>query len=226
MASEELLKHQEEMAYKRRVYAQARAIIQRGRNAGIPDKYLRIGKKDFTELLDPKYHGDIGKFADAIYDTPKKMFKKSFIIIDGGDIYSRKKAGFAILFRMIACDKYGKYFDCAQLASEFQTIKFSGGENRNDLVRNVKQEGILFLNEFHKKKFSVNLGDSGGFFDQLLEYRDDYSKPTIITFSNPLQKGFENNGNALMDDRCGQYLAMLSKSDMKKNDNVLRIKVI
>jgi len=224
MVNEELEKHQEKMAHQRRVYAQARAIIQRGKDAGIPEKYLRIPKDEFQELLCPQYHGNVEQFANTVYGNPKVLFEKSFVVIDGGDMYARKKAGFAILFRMIACDKRGKYHDCGQLSTEFESIKFDKESNRNKVVREAKNEGILFINEFHKKKFKINF-DASNFFDQLLEFRDDYSKPTIITFTNPLQSRQANNGNAIMDDRCGSYLAMISQADMRNNKNVFRIKV-
>jgi hypothetical protein len=224
MASEELIKHQQKIAYKRRVYAQARAILQRGKDAGIPEKYLRIPKKEFQELLCSKYHSNAQGAATKIYDNADILFKKSFIVIDGGDLNSRKKAGFALLFRMIACDKRGLYQPCSKLAGLFETIKFGAGENRNEVVQRIKNEPILFLNEFHPSQFNPHF-DAGNFFDQLLEYRDDYSKPTILTFTNPLQKGFLNNGNAIRDTRCGAYLAMLSQADEQKNDNVFRIKL-
>jgi hypothetical protein len=218
-----LSKHQEDLAKKRRAFTQARAIIQRGKNAGIPDKYLRVKETEFSSLLCDKFHGDVKKFSKLVYSEPGMLFKKSFIVIDGGDNYKRKKAGFAILFRMIACDKFGKYYDCKQLSGEFQTIKGSY-DYRNDIIKDVKREGILFINEFNPKNFSAHF-DSGMFFDQLLEHRDDYSKPTIITFSYPLEKGMLNRGNAIKDDRCGSYLSMLSHSDINKNENVLRIKL-
>lgn len=215
--------YQKDIANKRRILAQARAYLQRATNAGIPEKYQRIKQEQFEPLLSKQYHSNTKEFADSIYKNPKILFEKPFIIIDGGDNYSRKTAGFAILFRMITCDRYGKYYDTYQLSSEFQLIKY-GKENRNDLVNDVKKEDILFLNEFHPKKFHASF-ESNLFFDQLLEFRDDYSKPTIITFSQPLEKGFSNQGNSLKDDRCGNYLAMLSQSDMKDNKNVFRIKL-
>lgn len=225
MLNEEAIERQNKIAMKRRLFAQARAIIQRGRAAGIPDKYIRIKENEFSDLLCPNYHKNPKEFSKIIYQNPQFLFKKSFIIIDGGDFNSRKKAGFAILFRMIACDKHGQVYDCSQLSSEFQTIKPYGTENRNDLVKRVREEQIFFLNEFHQKKFSVHLTDSGNFFDQLLEYRDDYSKPTIITFSAQLSCGTTYRENIITDDRCGNYLAMLSQSDIKKNENVFRVRV-
>jgi hypothetical protein len=223
MENEDLIKHQKEISKKRRTFSQARAIIQRGRNAGIPKPYIRMPQGDFENLLCPKFH-NAEKFAELVYKKPQVLFEKPFIVIDGGTPSSRKKAGYAVLFRMIACDKNGLSEGCGQLASKFQTFT-SGGENRNELVTKMQQEQILLLHEFRPKDFSIHLADSGNLFDQLLGFREDYSKPTIITFTYPLENGVINMGNAVKDDRCGSYLATLSHADSRKDQNVFRIKV-
>lgn len=223
MTSESLEKFQEDVAKKRRAFAQARAIIQRAKNAGIPNKYIRIRQDEFEPLLCPKYH-NTKVFADSIYKNPNALFNKSYIIIDGGDVDSRKVAAFAVLFRMIACDSYGYTTDCGELSSEFQSLNYKG-ENRNDLVKRMQKQQILLLHEFHIRKFNVHLTDSGLFFDQLLSFRDDYSKPTIFTFSSPLSNGTSNQENVIRDDRCGVYMAKLSRADIEKNPKVLRIRL-
>jgi hypothetical protein len=223
--NESLEEYKKEMEYKRRVNSQALAILGRAKTAGIPKKYTRIGPDRFAEILCEKFHGDTKKFTHSLYNNADQLFKKQFIIIDGGDLYSRKEAGFALLFRMIACDKIGKYVDCSQLASEFQSIRFEKGANRNDIVSELQKEEVLFINEVNKRKFNVHF-DSGIFFDQLLEKRDDYNRPTILTFSSPLESsGGFSEGNAITDDRCGAYLALLSHADLKKSTNVFRIRV-
>jgi hypothetical protein len=222
--NEELKKHQEEISIKRRSFAQARAIIQRGREAGIPDRYIRVKLKDLQENICDRYHSNSDLVASQIYKNPNFLFDKPYIVIDGGDPDSRKLVGCAILFRMIACDRRGLLYDCGQLASEFSTFNYNG-EDRNSLVKRVKSQDILFLSEFHKRKFNINLPDSANFFDQLLGYRNDYKKPTIITFSNPLESRTTNMGNAIKDDRCGIYLSMISHADLKGNDKFLRIRV-
>mgnify|MGYP003967690623 CR=1 FL=1 len=219
-----LEEHRNNLSKKRRSFAIARAIIQRGKSAGIPDKYIRVKRGELESILCPTFHGDTKRFADLIYKSPELLFEKPFIVIDGGDPDSRKLAGYAILFRMIACDKYGLSYDCGQLSSEFQTIR-NQGENRNDLVERLKKQGVLFINEFHPRKFNIHLPDSANFFDQLLGERSDYSKPTILTFSSPLERGVTNLGNAIKDDRCGLYLSMLSHTDVKNNKKVFRIRV-
>lgn len=218
-----LEKHQKETAKKRRSFVQARAIIQRGREAGIPERYIRVHKSEVQANLCNSFH-NAKAYADQMYSQPQTLFKKPFIIIDGGDPDSRKLVGCAILFRMIACDKHGLLYDCGQLASEFQTINYNG-EDRNSLVRRIKNQQILFINEFHPRKFNVHLPDSANFFDQLLSYRSDYLKPTIITFSSPLESRVTNMGNAIKDDRCGTYLSMISHADLKDNNKFLRIRV-
>jgi len=224
MASEELIKHQEEIAKKRRSFAVARAIIQRGRNAGIPERYIRIREEDFGSLLCPKFHRDPKKFAEMVYKRPQCLFNNPFIVIDGGTPTNRKKAGYAILFRMIACDKNGLSEDCGQLASRFQTF-VSDGENRNELVSKVQQESVLLLREFRKGIFNIHLPDSANFFDQLLGFREDYLKPTIITFCDPLECGVVNSGNAIKDNTCGSYLSLLSHADVLKSENIFRIRI-
>ena len=212
-----------DIAKKRKAFAQARAIIQRSRIAGIPEKYMRLKISEIEPLICEKYHGGSGDIIDSIYRNPSTLFKKPFIVIDGGDSYKRKKMGFTILFRMISCDRYGNFYDCRNLSSEFQSIR-SDSLNRNDLVGIIKNKDVIFINEVHPRNFSAHF-DSGLFFDQLLEHRDDYNKPTIITFSKPLESKSLNIGNAINDDRCGIHIASLSKSDLEKKDNVFRIKI-
>lgn len=212
-----------EISKKRRAFAQARAIIQRSRNAGIPEKYMRLKISDIEPLICNHYHGSTDSVIDSIYRRPIELFKKPFIVIDGGDNYKRKKMGFAILFRMISCDRYGKFYDCRNLCGEFQTIR-SESFYRNDLVSDIKNKDVIFINEFSPRNFSAHF-ESGLFFDQLLEYRDDYNKPTIITFSSPLESSSFNIGNSINDDRCGIHLAALSQSDLDNKGNVFRIKV-
>lgn len=222
--NEEILKQREELERKRRIIAQSRAIIKRAIHAGIPEKYIRIGPDRVRELLCDSYH-DVNKTVDQIFKNPDSLFKQSFIIIDGGTLFSRKELAFAILFRMIACDRFGKYYDASTLYAECQSIRFEKDANRNDVINGLKNEDILFLNELSHKKFSGHF-ESGSFFDQLLEYRDDHMKPTIITFTYPLERKGVNVGNAIKDDRCGVYLSMLSHADLQKNKNILRFHAV
>jgi len=225
MASEELIKSIEEVAKKKRLFVLAKAYLQRGRSAGIPKRHLRIKENVFAELLCDSFHKDTKAFAKSIYKNPKILFQKKYILIDGGDIESRKMAGCAILFRMIACDKQGKVYNCSSLAGEFKVNKKDWKEeSRASLVRKVKKTQILLLSEFDKRHFSI-YSDSGIYFDQLLEYRSDYEKSTILTFERPLESKVTNTGNAIKDTSCGVYLSMLSHADIKENDNIFRIKL-
>ena len=223
--SESLEQYRKDMEYKRRVNSQALAILGRAKSAEIPQKYTRIGPGRFEEILCEKFHGDTKKFTEAVYHNANSLFKKQFIVIDGGDKWARKEAGCAILFRMIACDKTGKYVDGNRLSSRLESNRFEKGENRNDIVKELQKEEVLFLNEINKKDFNVHF-EAGKYFDQILERRDDYNRPTILTFSSPLESsgGFAE-GNAFTDDRCGSYLAFLSHADLKKSTNVFRIRV-
>jgi hypothetical protein len=83
--NEELKKHQEEISIKRRSFAQARAIIQRGREAGIPDRYIRVKLKDLQENICDRYHSNSDLVASQIYKNPNFLFDKPYIVIDGGD---------------------------------------------------------------------------------------------------------------------------------------------
>jgi len=103
---------------------------------------------------------------------------------------------------MIACDSHGLSCRCGELASKFQSLNFRDDENRNELVKRIKKESVLLIHEFQIKVFNLHLTDSGLFFDQLLGFRDDYSKPTIITFGTPLSNGIVNTESAIKDDRC------------------------
>jgi len=101
----------------------AKAFLRRALSAGIPKKYLPVKEKDFASILSPSYgaHKDTNSFASFVYNYPLEILDTPFIIIDGGDIDSRKKAGFAILFRLILCDRFGLYQECGRLADRLQT---------------------------------------------------------------------------------------------------------
>jgi len=209
----------EKIYEERRVRQQALAIIQRGRDAGIPERYLRIPEEDFADLLSVKHHKNPKAWADLAYkQAATKLFKRPFILIDGGDVESRKKAGFAILFRMIACDRRGLYRSCQELIHKFQTIKVEDGINRNQYTEELKTYDVLLMAEFGRSMFSAHF-ESGSFFDEVLGFRSDRLKPTIITFSDIIDKG-----NAIRHKDCGEYFANFS---IKENttDEVLRIRV-
>jgi len=230
--SDKLETYQEKMKANRRTYAMANAIIKRARVAEIPDAYLRIGKEKFLNILDVNYHNDnfmpAKNLANYIYDNPSEvMYKYSFIVIDGGDEtnVARKVAGMALLFRFIACDKNGKYVDCANLVHKVQSLYSSEGfqEHRNDVCLEHKGYDSLFVSECRKDQFRAGW-ESGIFVNEILEYRDDYKKPTIISFTKPLpSKQMTENKFDTAD--YGRILCMLSGVDQNPISSVLRIRV-
>lgn len=231
--SDSLSDYQKKEAHNRRVVQQAKAVYKRAKNAGIPDKFLRIGRKDFLPLLDPHYHKDNSKkdrkkLTSFIYDHPLKLLKKEFVIIDGGNIVSRKKAGFAILFRLICCDRIGMFKNGTELAHQLQSIQaFSYGISRNDITEELRQADVLFISEVSKKDFIKNF-ETGRFFDEILSYRDDHSKPTIISLITPMPQNvnMENEANIMTEmDQFGQYMCSVSQADLNNDERFLRIRV-
>jgi len=222
-ADDTLVEYQKKMSHNRKVRAQAKAVLQRAKEAGIPEKYMRINKESFIPLVDNYYHNDVNKLVNSIYDDPLKLLKKEFIVIDGGDVQQRKSAGFAVLFRLIACDQRGMHWENSKLAHQLQSLKvFGTGEasGRNDITEICRNVGILFISECSQGDFRPNF-ETGRFYDEILSYRDDYRKPTIISFTNPLPSGDValNSENAMIDlERFGQYIGIISKSHKKTDD--------
>jgi hypothetical protein len=204
--SEEIDKFRDEQSKKNLAILQARAIIKRGILAGIPKDELRIPKDKFSKLLDGK-----DTVSDFIYDTPNKLIKQKYILIDGGNMEARKKAGYAILFRMMACDinnisgfKSGHVQSCNDLIQRCQVNNFNADTTREDLILKLKKVRFLFIKECNVNQFKPQL-EAGIYFDQLLEYRCDNILPTIISFENPLPKN--NKSKSIhADDRCGKYM--------------------
>jgi hypothetical protein len=195
----------EEIQRQRVLYNKAKAIVSRARNAGIPEDYLRIMPDKCISFLDDHFYKDKKEVIDKIYNFPDKfLFFRDFILIDGGNFMIRKQMGFALLFRMIACDYFGLYKDCSDLVHKLQTIRSTADENRNDLANYLKQQDILFISEFHEGLFNKHF-DSGTLFDEILSFRQDNRKPTIISFSNPL-----NSKNKIQSNDCGMYLRDIS----------------
>ena len=217
----------------RRARQMAVAILKRGRDAGIPEKYLRINQKTFSEVLDPDFHGGsvrgVPAFAKDVYSNPDFLLKRDFITIDGGDLdaSARNIAGFAILFRMIAYDKRGKYCSCESVKHKFQTINSTEDITRNDLAEELKAYDILMLSEFNKSGFNPHF-ETGSFFDEVLGERSTRGYPTIITFAAPIvskkmsQEEMAKDGQ--MDSGCGRQLAMLNLTP-QTTKNVLRVRV-
>ena len=216
--------------HKARIKAQALAIIKRGARAGIPARYLRIAESQFKELLNEEYHlgrDGIASVTNFVYHKANELLKVPFILIDGGNINSRKRAGFAILFRLIACDKFGLYKDCSDIVHKMQSFVSEDGVSRNDFTNSLKEQDAVFISEFHESKFSKHL-DGGNYFDEFLGHRADNLKPTIISFSEPI-----NDQNMIKHTNCGRYFNEFSAKEfvdvsnraLNPSDYMLRIRV-
>jgi hypothetical protein len=226
MENMSLEEYKEKMSVQRRMVALASAILKRAKDAGIPEQFMRINEDEFASLLCTEYHGNPQEFASSIFKNANGLFKKSFIQIDGGTIEGRKRAGFALLFRMMACDKGGKYETFKTVAHSFSSVKDIYDVNRNELVVSLSNPDVLFLSEFDTKDINV-FYETGSFLDELFEQRENKNKTTIISFSKPLDSKATplNSSNAITTDNFGQYMVMLSKSDLSQKSSVLRVRV-
>ncbi|MFA5313375.1 MAG: hypothetical protein WC375_08705 [Methanomassiliicoccales archaeon] len=197
-----LEQYQKDMARKRRYATLARAYLKRAEAAGIPERFVAIRKERLASLLSPEYHGDVVSFVNKIFANPLDLFKKPYIIIDGGDVESRKEAGYALLFRMISCDRVGFVDECSAIVHQFQT-SLKVGFNHSAYADELKETDILSISECSARLFSAHL-DTGGFLDEVLSYRYDRLKPTILSFSEGLTKK-DNNLMSTTASRPGAY---------------------
>jgi len=225
-----------EVGDTRKAKQKALAFLRRGKKAHIPNQHLRINQEQFAKVLDPTYIEENSKeykrvfgkdynatnskeFASYIYENADKLLDLSYIVIDGGNGEARRRAGNALLFRLILCDEWGMYQECTNLEHVFQTINIIGDNpHRNDLADQLKKYGVLFISEFYPKLMSAHF-ETGSFFDEVLVARKYSDKTTIISFSEPLST------NAKIKNRDnGVTLADLSWQ-LKPSKEVLRIKV-
>jgi len=202
--------------------ALAIAYLKRGIQAGIPKELLRIKEESFKKLLFEPYHSDVGGISSFIYKRPDDLSRIPFVLIDGGDYISRKKAAFSIVFRLITRDKNAKCVDCREIEHKFQTIQSSANFNRNEIVDYLKEFDVLFINEFSSFIFKPHF-ESGDFFDELFSFRRNEKKSTIISFADAIdeKKKFD-------DRRCGLYLTDFSKRQYvspNPSEEILRIRV-
>jgi len=215
----------EYIAQRRRVRQVALAILERAKEANIPDKYSRINKDSFTQLLYPEFK-NINLVADFVYNTPEKMLKKDFVVIDGGSEENRLRVGFAILFKLIISDKNGLYRDCGELWHKFQNINFNEGFNRNEIAEDLKDYDVLFIGEFDRKVFNPHF-ESSSFFDEILADRINNSRITIVSLVNPIEDVTktqeEKAASGELVSSCGKYLTRLSTG--KDSESIYRIRV-
>lgn len=220
--------YQIEMARRRKVRLQALAILRRAKDAGIPESEMRIDEAKLRPYLSPEFHNGekgINELCNYIFKQADKLFQNKFIVIDGGDMFSRRKAGFALLFRMIACDYGGKFYSCQDVAHKLQTISSTSEISRNDFADELKSFDVLFLEEFRRELLKTGF-EIQWFLDEILSARDMANKPTIFTFSNPVAGNGLSEENALTSTAAyGQYMCILSQLDMKPIPQALRIRV-
>lgn len=214
-----LEEYQRKMAHNRRIKNQAIAIMQRAKNANIPKKFMRINQTTFESLLDSAFHDNISSVSNYVYKNPLSLLKKEFVLIDGGSDVERKTAGFAILFRLISCDRRGFHKNGTELAHQLQSIGSSDyGMGRNDITDMLRSTDALFLSEVAKADFRKNF-ETGGFFDEVLSYRDDHVKTTIVSFQKqfPFNQAFENEDNIMKEtNQFGQYMCSFTQTDKSK----------
>lgn len=233
MANEELKKHQEEMAIKLRIRQQAYAFITRAKKADIPESEMRIKEDQLRVLIDDSYFFNtkkmnkdaVDKFIKEIYTVPNKILKSPFILIDGGNMYTRKRAGFALLFRSIAWDRVGMHVGCPKATHSLHSIKTIGDISRNEYADELKSYDILFLSECSRDLFKPSF-ETGSFFDEILENREINGKTTIISFVNRIPAKDMESKERCSDSSAGQYMMMFSESDSDETyKNIMRIRV-
>tara|TARA_R110000824_G_scaffold8450_2_gene38459 strand:+ start:18980 stop:19675 length:696 start_codon:yes stop_codon:yes gene_type:complete len=225
---EALEKYQKAMSRRRKIRQQALAILRRATAAGIPEKYQRLKQDSLEPLLCEDYYGGkegVKKVADRIFKDPMSLFDKPFFVIDGGDMYDRKTASYALLFRMISCDKVGLQESATTLSRSFQTFT-TDGIGRNDYLISLLNPSVLLVQDFHAGLLKSENMNGGDFFDDLFEKRDNSGKTTIITFQTPIPgEGIVGQNGLLADMRYGQYLSMLSKADKNPKEQIFRIRL-
>lgn len=228
MTTESLLAYQKNIGYQRRIRLQALAILQRARDAGIPEDQWRIGELPFSKMLDPYFYGgekEKDAFASNIFQNANSLFDKRFIIIDGGTRPDRLKAGFAILFRLIACDRNGKWENFGKFVHAFGSFKSLGDVSRNEYAEIMSNYDNLFLSEF-ERKMVTEWGETASFIDEVFEQRYINKRLTIVSFVRNLSAKNSDHAEVIMENTCGEYISLLSKCDIGECPlSVLRIRI-
>jgi len=110
---------------------------------------------------------------DFIYKQPFDLLKIPFIVIDGGKTKERKLAAFAIMFRLITCDQFAKFYDCRTIVHTLNAFDARGvtvGERRIDYAKSLKEHNVLCISEFTSNSFKEKL-EGGDFLDEILDAR-------------------------------------------------------
>jgi hypothetical protein len=213
-------KHGSKMYEANRKVQMAFALMQRAKLAGIPDAHMKIGPKDFQSIVCRNFHKEkTEKLVEKIYGDPTFIKKYDAVAIDGGNFMSRRKAIFAILYRVITFDNFGRYEDFGDATEIFK--RFQAEESKN-LIDSMKNTDILGLSEFSKTMFQKAPYSIPKTWDAILERRYDDKKVTMISFTHPLPS---NQLHALDDDICGLFMPLIYNHDVDKQIKILRIRV-
>jgi len=218
--------HIKKVAYERRIRQQAAAILHRGKDAGIPDRFIRTKKKEFQDLLCDKYHEDVGSIASLVFDNSDKLLKIPSILIDGGNSMIRTQVGCTLLFRIIACDKRGIYSRCDRLSHKLEDMKSDGTMSRNVYVDNLQDYDGMFIGEVKSSSFNEYFM-AGSFMDEMLGFRYDNMLTTIFSFSKSLCVSNEIDSKVAGDIVSALSIREYASENRKVNPtaNVLRIRV-
>lgn len=212
--------HHKVMGMANRKVQMAVALMKRAENAGIPTKFMKIGPSDFKSHLCPNFHKDkIDRLVEKIYTDPKFIKRYDAIAIDGANYMVRKKAMFAILYRVITFDNFGMYEDFGDITETFKRFQ---PEETAGLIDAMKSTDILALSEFSRTIFQKAPYSIPRNWDAILQKRCDKSKVTIISFSNTLPS---NPAHTIDDDTCGLFMPLVYNHDVEKELKVLRIRV-
>ena len=207
---------------ERRLRALVLIILQRAKEAGIPEDFLRIPKDEFKKIISPSYAKSnkttIDEIANLIYDNTEEFIKKyQFVLISGGTKYERKKAGFAILFKIISCNREGKYELWESFFHALEDFLGSASDSRNAYVNKMSSHHSLFISDFDYKEVNKSKCVAGPFIDEIFEVREDSKLPTIISFAN--------NKDQVRDGFAGEYIHKLYNHDSIKVRNAFKIVV-
>jgi len=226
MTDTEYDKRLQKIAKDRYARQMACAYYQRADVAGIPKQYQGINSSEFKKFLSEDYHSDIDKITDFVYKDVVNLVKTPYILVDGGDAKSRRRASFAILFRLITCNNFALYKRCNEIEQNLSAFTSIADRSRKDWSDHYKKYDAFFIDEFKYDLFKAHQ-TSGDFFDDILEYRADNFKPTIIAFRTPLSEA-----NILYETHCGDCIRRLSqkeypdsyiKGQHQKGDKLTRI---
>lgn len=197
----------------------AKAMLQRADEAGIPKEYRSIGPDKLKTILCNRYHKDIEGLVQKIYTEPNFLISKKVIAIDGGNLLQRKRAGFALLFRIITFDNVALYKDFNETT---ETLKQFNSVESAEIMNSMKKADHLFIGELRTHVLQAPPKSIAMLWDSIFEKRYDTEKTTIVSFSSPLPS---SSHNIICDDTCGNFFPFIYNNDVNKELNVFRLRV-